>query len=96
MVLFDFVSAALLLFTESVYVGSPLFADFCGLFTQLWPPFVDSVYVGSPLYIDSRGFFMRLWPLFADYVYIGVLLYIATFGGLCVLMTALRRLVILL
>jgi hypothetical protein len=30
-----FISAALLLFADSVYVGSPLFVDFCGLFTRL-------------------------------------------------------------
>jgi hypothetical protein len=33
--LFDLVSAALLLFADSVYVGLPLFVDFCDLFTRL-------------------------------------------------------------
>jgi hypothetical protein len=48
------------LFTDYVYIGSLLFVDLRGLFTQLWSPFADSVYIGSPLYIDSCGFFRRL------------------------------------
>jgi hypothetical protein len=53
----DFVSAALLLFVDGVYVGSPLFFDFRGLFTRLWLPFDDSVYGSSSLFVDFRGLF---------------------------------------
>jgi hypothetical protein len=47
-------------FADFVYVGLPLYIDFCGLFPRLWPRFVDSVYVGLPLYIDFRGLFTWL------------------------------------
>jgi hypothetical protein len=64
----NFISITLLLFADSVYVVSPLFIDFCGLFTRLWPPFTDSIYVGLPLFVDFCGLFTRLWPPFIDFV----------------------------
>jgi hypothetical protein len=51
-----------------MYIGLPLYIDFRGLFTWLWPRFSDSVSVGLPLYTDFRGLFTRLWPPFADFV----------------------------
>jgi hypothetical protein len=45
---------------DSVYVGSPLFVDFRGIFTRLWLPFVAFVYIGLPLFIDLCGFFTWL------------------------------------
>jgi hypothetical protein len=42
---------------DFLFVGLPLYTDFRGLFTWLWPPFTD--YVGSPLYIDFRGLFTQ-------------------------------------
>ncbi|KAK1669337.1 hypothetical protein QYE76_057496 [Lolium multiflorum] len=63
-------------FTDSVFVGSPLYTDFRGLFTRLFPRFADFVYVGPPLYIDFCGLFPRLWPRFVDSVYVGPPFYI--------------------
>jgi hypothetical protein len=45
---------------DTVYVGLPLYIDFRGLFTQLWPPSTDFIYVRSPLFVDLRGLFTRL------------------------------------
>ncbi|KAK1693926.1 hypothetical protein QYE76_010623 [Lolium multiflorum] len=53
-------------FADFVYVGLPLYIDFCGLFTRLCPCFADFLYVGLPLYIDFRGLFTRLCSRFAD------------------------------
>jgi hypothetical protein len=53
-------SSADSLFADSVSIGLPLYTDFRGLFTRLWPPFADFIYVGLPLYIDFCGLFTRL------------------------------------
>ncbi|KAK1608768.1 hypothetical protein QYE76_032441 [Lolium multiflorum] len=67
-------------FTDSVYVGSPLYIDFAAS-SRDSARFADFVYVGPPLYIDFCGLFPRLWPRFVDSVCVGLPLHI-DFRGL--------------